>query len=572
VHGTTGYEFARLVNGLFVFQDNEHKLDRVYQRFVGHPIDFDTTLYECKKLVARSRLSSELTVLTNQLDAIAQSSRSTRDYTLNGLRDALTETVACFPVYRTYIARGRSSDQDRRFIEWAIAQAKKRSPAADVSIFDFVRDVMLMEKLPFDPLSGVYDQVFRFVMRFQQYSAPVMAKGMEDTAMYRYNRLLSLNDVGGDPRHFGTSIDAFHYANTQRRDNWPHAMIHTSTHDSKRGEDVHARLNVLSEIPELWGRHLGRWRRLNRAHHRETNGQRVPSSNDEYLLYQTLAAIWPDNGIDANGLALYRERIAAYMLKAVREAKVRTSWVNPNADYEQGVEHFVRTVLRAPDTAFATDLTAFARRVARFGYLNGLAQTALKLAAPGVPDIYQGNEIWAFNLVDPDNRRPVDFAHRQHLLQQFTELPEDEPSLRATLFDMLAHLEDGRAKLYLTWRLLGLRREREVLFTHGAYLALAAQGERAAHVCAFARILQEQSVLVIAPRWFAHLAGDAEEPPPDAAWNGTHVVIPAQIPEGDYRDIFTNTNVTIRRESGETIPLDRALAVFPVVVLAREPI
>lgn len=569
VHGTTGYEFARLVTGLFVRPDNEHKLERVYQRFIGHALDFESTLYESKKLVARSMLSSELTVLASQLDAIAQGSRYTRDFTLNGLRDALTETVACFPVYRTYIARGRGSDQDRRFIEWAIAQAKKRSPAADVSIFDFIRNVLLMEELPLDPLSGVYEQVSRFVMRFQQYSAPVMAKAMEDTALYRYNRLLSVNDVGGDPRHFGTSVDAFHYANAQRRDNWPHAMIHTSTHDSKRGEDVHARLNVLSEIPELWGRHLGRWRRLNRTHHRESNGQRVPSGNDEYLLYQTLVGTWPQDVPDENGLELYRERIVAYMLKAMREAKVRTSWINPNAEYEQGVEHFVRTLLRAADTAFTTDLAAFSRRVARYGYLNALAQTALKLTSPGVPDIYQGNEMWAFNLVDPDNRRPVDYARRQHCLQQLGELPADEPSLRTVLADMIAQREDGRAKLYLTWKMLGLRREFEALFTHGDYSALASNGERAEHLCAFARVRHEQSVVVLAPRWLASLADEAGDlPPPDVLWRDTCLTLPSQPAVNNYRNVLTNESVDVeRREAGNIVRIDRLLATFPVSVL-----
>ena len=573
VHGTTGYEFARLVSGLFVCPENEHKLDRIYQRFIGRPMEFEATLYECKKLIARSLLSSELTVLANQLDAIAQSSRSTRDFTLNGLREALTETVACFPVYRTYVTRGHSSDQDRRFVDWAIAQAKKRSPVADVSIFDFIRNALLLENLPSDPLSAVHEQMFRFVMRFQQYSAPVMAKAMEDTAMYIYNRLLSLNDVGGDPRHFGSSLEVFHYANAQRREIWPHAMIHTSTHDSKRGEDVHARLNVLSEMPEPWGRHMGRWRRLNRTHHSDANGQRAPSNNDEYLFYQTLLGTWPEEGLDAAGLENYRERIVAYMLKAVREAKVHTSWINPNGEYEQGVEHFARSLLRATDTAFVTDLAAFSRRVAYFGYLNGLAQTLLKLTAPGVPDIYQGNETWAFNLVDPDNRRAVDYARRQRLFEQLREMPQDGPSRYAFLADMLAKLADGRAKLYVTWKLLELRRERESLLTHGSYLALSAQGERAGHVCAFARVWQEQSLLVIAPRWFARLAGEAGElPPSEVLWRDTYLPLPEQLPDGDYRELFSNAVMhRVRREEGEVIPLHQVLAAFPVAVLTITP-
>ena len=415
VSGTTGYDFANLVNGLQVYPGAERQLQRLYARFIGYRADFDELLYQCKRLIIRVQLSSDLTVLANLLDGIAQTSRQTRDFTLNGLRAALTEVVACFPVYRTYVRPDHVTRDDQRFVQWAVAQAKKRSPAASTTVFDFIQGLLLLEHLEVYPPDD-RRRVIHFVMRFQQYTSPVMAKAMEDTAFYVYNCLVSLNDVGGDPRSFGVSPAAFHRANRERAEHRPNAIITTSTHDSKRSEDIRARINVLSELPDEWRRHLGRWGRLNRSKKRTMDKLRVPVRNDEYLLYQTLLGAWPLEDLDERALATFRERIESYMLKAIREAKEHTSWINPSPEYEEAMLSFVRALLREPEkNAFLTDFLPFQRHVARFGLFNALSQSILKLASPGVPQTYQGNELWTFSLVDPDNRRAVDYGQRQML-------------------------------------------------------------------------------------------------------------------------------------------------------------
>ena len=417
VAGATGYEIAHLLNGLFVYPDSERSLSRLYSRFTGQAQDFDELLYKRKILIIRSVLASELSVLANLASAIAQADRYTRDFTYQGLREAIAEVVACFPVYRTYITAQRIGKDDRRYVRWAIAWAKKHSPAAEVQIFDFVQDLLTLNHLG-RYTSRIQRQVVQLALRFQQYTAPVMAKGMEDTAFYAYNPLVSLNDVGFDPRAYGVSANAFHHENRQRLENWPQTMVTTSTHDSKRGEDVRARINVLSEVPQEWRRHLARWSRVNRRRKRLVDDVMVPSRNDEYLLYQTLLGTWPLEPPDAAGFDAFRGRISAYMLKAIREAKVRTSWINPNADYEEAMQHFVRMLLDNPErNAFLADFIPFQNRLVRYGLLNSLSQTLLELTVPGVPDIYQGNEFWSFSLVDPDNRRPVDYHRRERELQ-----------------------------------------------------------------------------------------------------------------------------------------------------------
>ncbi|MGD2113096.1 MAG: malto-oligosyltrehalose synthase, partial [Gammaproteobacteria bacterium] len=391
VAGTTGYDFAQLLNGLYVYPDAVQPLNRCYARFTGCTLDFDAVLRERKLLIIHSAMTGELGVLANLASAIARSDRHTRDFTYHRLRDALAEIVACFPVYRTYITRRGISEEDRRYLHWAIELAKKHSPAVDLEVFDFLQRLLTLHHSS-GPGVRIRRQLAEFALRFQQYTAPVMAKGMEDTACYVYNRLVSLNDVGFDPRTFGITLNAFHHENRQRLADWPQAMLTTSTHDSKRGEDVRARINVLSELPGEWERHLLRWSRVNRDRKRLVGAVRSPSRNDEYFLYQTLIGTWPLEPLDAAGLAAYRERIEAYMLKAIKEAKVHTSWINPNQDYEEAMRHFVQAVLDHPDrNPFLADFLPFVRRVAGFGLLNGLSQVLLKLTVPGVPDIYQGN-------------------------------------------------------------------------------------------------------------------------------------------------------------------------------------
>jgi (1->4)-alpha-D-glucan 1-alpha-D-glucosylmutase len=565
VHGTTGYDFANLVNGLFVDGSAAAKMDRLYGIFLGESLDFGELLYWCKRLIIKVAMASELSVLAHQLGRIALADRHTRDYTINNLRVALTEVVACFPVYRTYISRDGVSAEDRRVVELAVRAAKKRSLAADISIFDFVREALLV-RLPQRTGQVGPETATSFAMKFQQYTAPVMAKGMEDTTFYRYNRLVSLNDVGSDPRQFGVSVAAFHRANQERARRWPHAMINTGTHDSKRSEDVRARINVLSELPAEWRLYLTRWSRYNRGSKRKVDGVPCPCRNDEYLLYQTLVGAWPLEDLDEAGLAAFRRRIEDYMIKAVREAKEHSSWINPDAAYEDALTGFIRALLEDP--RFLDEFLPFQRRVARFGMFNSLSQALLKLAAPGVPDIYQGNELWNFSLVDPDNRRPVDFDRRQALLAEVKALEAGGSPARA----LLESMADGRIKLYLIWKALSLRRTREGLFRDGDYLPLRVEGARAENLCAFARRKSEEWVVCVAPRWFTALAPGPDDLPVGAsAWADTRVEVPVLPAEAKWANAFTG-ELTAAQETagGPTLAVAELFGNFPWALLVPE--
>jgi (1->4)-alpha-D-glucan 1-alpha-D-glucosylmutase len=570
VHGTTGYEFANLVNGVFVYAPAERDMDRIYRRFSGVQPDFEDMLYDCKKLVMRTALSSELHVLANYLDRISETDRYTRDYTRTAQRSALFEVVACFPVYRTYVSAERITEEDRRYVDWAIATAKRRNPAADITIYDFIRRILLLEDLH-DRDPSYRNAVVEFVMRFQQYTAPVMAKGLEDTLFYRQNRLTSLNEVGGDPRGFAVSIPAFHFANQERQRRWPFSMLCTSSHDTKRSEDVRARINVLSELSGEWRMHLSRWNRINRGKKRQVGESTAPSQNDEYLLYQTLLGVWPSGPLDAATLQCLHDRVSAYMRKAIREAKVHTSWINPNLEYEEAVDAFVQALLQTRErNLFLDDFLPFQHRVAGFGQLNGLSQAVLKLTSPGVPDIYQGTELYDLSLVDPDNRRPVDYAARRKILDALRVLPEQSVKNRALQTRaLLNHLEDGRAKLYLTWLALNLRRDNPELFTRGDYLGLDVKGGRAEHICAYARNTPQRTAIIVAPRWFSRLISDAEGAELFEAdvWTDTYVELPDLLLRS-YRDLLTGEQISpvINRDRAR-LKVKDLLKNFPVAIL-----
>ena len=570
IHGTTGYRFANLVNGLFVDAAAESRIDRTYSTFIGERLVFDEVVYLAKKLIMTMSLSSELTVLANLLSRIAQASRHTCDFTLNSLRSALLEIVACFPVYRTYITAMSVSADDRRFVDWAVALAKKKHRTEDTSIFDFVRQVLLTEIA--DGRSQSYrDAVTRFAMKFQQFTAPVMAKGMEDTGFYRYNRLVSLNEVGGDPRTFGISLAAFHRASEDRAQHWPHTMLATTTHDSKRSEDVRVRIDVISEMPAAWRLSLRHWSRVNRSKKRRLDDAPAPARNDEYLLYQTLLGVWPLGEIDTDGLAVLRERLQRYMLKAAREAKVHTSWVNPNPEYEEALSDFVAALLSAPEkNLFLADFIPAQQRVARIGLFNSLSQALIKLTSPGVPDIYQGNESWEFSLVDPDNRHTVDFARLQTMLHGLeTPAASDDGTLAQQARQLVRSMEDGRIKLYLTSRALRLRRDDPCLFQTGAYLPLLAQGPQSDCVCAYARCLDQRIVIVVVPRLILRLAADETSGPLDAsAWGETCIPMPTFCKGLDLVDVFTGVRHSARqREENGCLRLADLLRNFPVALL-----
>jgi malto-oligosyltrehalose synthase len=567
VCGTTGYDFANLVNGVFVEPAAAMSLDRTYRTFIDDEIDIDDLAYRCRKLIIRVALVSELNVLANQIAKIALSKRHTCDFTLNSLRDALTEVVATFPVYRTYVSPSGVSDNDLRYIRCAIASAKWRSPAADTSIFDFVGEVLLT-RIAEGQDPAYRNAVTTFAMKFQQFTSPVMAKGLEDTAFYRYNRLVSLNDVGSDLHRFGTTTPEFHLANQERLRGWPHTMLATCTHDSKRSEDVRARINVLSEISGQWRARVREWKRFNRNHRRLVNNHPAPSPNDEYLLYQTLVGAWPSEPLNNPGdWKTFCERIETYMLKAIREAKQNTSWINRNTEYETAVSSFVRTLLN-PDTKnqFLDDFVPFQCRVARMGRWNSLSQTLLKLTCPGVPDIYQGNELWDFSLVDPDNRRPVDYIRRQQMFESIRVWRKEPDAL--SIGRLLETPEDGRLKMYLIWRTLCLRQRQPDLFQQAEYLPLAVEGAKANHVVAFARKAGTTRALVVVPRLVAGLLNDIDLPPiGPRIWDDTHVLLQLRSGSETCRNAFTGEVLDLPQTDGYAkIAVSKVLAEFPVAL------
>jgi (1->4)-alpha-D-glucan 1-alpha-D-glucosylmutase len=566
IAGTTGYDFMNLVNGLFVDSKSELAFDRIYRQFAGIATNFDQFAYRAKKDIMRATLASELEVLVTMLDRIAEMDRRSNDYTFNVLRDALTEVIASFPVYRTYVTHEDVEDDDERFIAWAVGAAQKRSELGDDRVFEFIASVL---RVATAAQSENYDRrsVLRFAMKFQQYTSPVMAKAVEDTAFYRYVRLASLNEVGGDPRRFGTSVAEFHRKNAERAEFHPHAMLATATHDHKRGEDTRVRIDALSEMPGLWDRAIRRWSRLNARRKGNADGTPAPTENDEYHLYQALLGTWPMDwldreSIDASESDAYIERIGEYVRKAMREAKFRTSWTNPNAAYENAMLAFVRSLLTPRrGNIFFREMSAFVRTIAPSAALSSLAQVTLKLTSPGIPDIYQGCEFWDFSLVDPDNRRPVDYALRGAALEIMHGRIErgDAAPLAA---ELLAHWRDGRIKAYVTWRLLHLRRERPRTFLDGNYVPLETTGARAEHLVAYAR----DDVVVVAPRLVRKLLG-RDDAAPRLAFDDERVRLPAASSQR-YVDRFTGCVVVPQRDAaGAYVTADVSLTPFPVAVL-----
>ena len=570
IEGTTGYGFLNLLNGLFVDASKARFFQRLYRKFTGWSQSYSDLIYESKRLVMQVSMSSELNVLSRRLDRISEQHRRSRDFTLESLRDALREVIACFPVYRTYIRTDTKhpDEQDERYIRGAVKTAKRRNPAISGSVFEFIQDLLLLK----DPDSiGDADRAERrlFVMRFQQLTGPVMAKGLEDTAFYRYCPLLSLNEVGGSPDKFGVALAQFHGKNLARRQSWRNAMLASSTHDTKRSEDVRARINVLSEIPAEWYRAIRAWQRLNHEKKTQVVGEAVPSANEEYFLYQTLLGAWPLEPMDAAGHAGFVGRIHTYMEKALREAKVNTSWINPNTEYESAFHNFLDAMLdRSTNKTFLEQFVPFQSKIANAGMFNSLAQTLLKIAAPGLPDFYQGTEVWNFRLADPDNRRAVDYERLQTLLGQ---LHAAEPGNPAALVDRLvAEPADGSLKLYVTRCALRFRREHRILFAKGNYLPLRATGEKNKHVIAFSRSFRGTTVLVLAGRFFAQLEAHAHTPVGDETWGDAELVLRKQLPSGTYRDAFTGKTVSpVRRDGAVVLPVAEAFSHLPIAMLVN---
>ncbi len=573
VAGTTGYDFLNDANGLFVDARNRKAIDEIYARFTGNQTPFNNLTNATKKMIMLISLASEINALAYQLERISERNRSYRDFTLNSLTFALREVIACLPVYRTYTMDmdATVTDHDAQYVEAAVAQAKRRNPRTASQLFDFLGDTLLLRNIESFRTED-RPRLIEFVMKFQQITGPVMAKGVEDTAFYIYNRLVSLNEVGGHPVQFGLSLAEFHARNVERANRWPHTMLASSTHDTKRSEDVRARIDVLSEIPEEWRTSLNRWGRMNARLKGEIAGERYPDRNAEYLLYQTLLGAWPTDFPTPDAFGEFRERIAAYMLKAEKEAKVHTSWINPNEAYDRALQAFVRNVLAEGNNAFLADFTPLQRRVAFFGQWNALAQTFLKLTSPGVPDTYQGAELWDFSLVDPDNRRPVDYNRRRAILADLRARADcPDCGSVALVHELLDTSDDGRIKLFVVARTLDFRRAHDALFTNGDYRPLDAHGAKADHVCAFVRTSGDDTAIIVAPRLVVGLTGGEAQPPlGEEIWGDTWLALPIEHAGRRYRNLFTGEELTATNRDGTLgLPLAALCAHFPVALLER---
>lgn len=570
VHGTTGYEFMNLVNDLFVDPSAAQVFRALYQRFTGSSADLADVVYDSKKLILKVSLSSELHVMARRLDRISEQHRYSRDFTFASLHDAMKEFVTCFPVYRTYITRSDQSvrPEDRVHLDATVRGAIRRNPATSRSIYDFLHSLFMLQ----DP-EGL-DETERaerreFVLKLQQLTGPVMAKGVEDTAYYRVYPLASLNEVGGEPQRFGLTITQFHKFNLTRLATWPHALSAGSTHDTKRSEDVRARINVLSEIPNEWERAVYRWREINRPKRTVLSDESVaPGDNDEYLFYQTLIGAWPFGKPTEKSHAEFVTRIKAYMEKATKEAKVNTSWVNPNEEYDRGLAQYIEQVLDSQNHSFLDDFRRFHAPVGRAGMFNSLSQTVLRIACPGVPDFYQGTEMWDFSLVDPDNRRPVDYAKRRRALADVVQAAAVDRA--ALMRQLLETAENGRLKLYVIWAALNLRKRCFDLFAKGDYLPLRTQGLREEHAIAFARRDSQHCVLVVAGRFFLGLGVAEQLPVGEPVWGNTAVVLEGEEFAGTYRDVFSGQHLRVsRRDLSKGVALAQAFAYAPVAMLEK---
>ncbi len=631
IHGTTGYDFLNAANGVLIDEKNARIFSDFYAMVSNETDSYRELAYRCKHLIMQTSLASELNVLAHHLSQIAESNWMYRDFTLNSLRHALSEVVAFFPVYRTYVKEGTVSSVARDYVNRAVRMAKRANRTVHPGIFDFIQNVLTLRLADdMENYSGQEDfqkNVLNFAMKFQQFTGPVMAKSLEDTLFYKYNRFVGLNEVGGEPNHFGLSIADFHAHNEARQRTYPFSMLASSTHDTKRSEDVRARLSVISEIPDNWQERILRWMDYNNGRLTYNLEKRIPSNNDEYLLYQTLVGTYPLTLETPEEMSEYARRIEEYMLKAAREAKDHTSWINQDGPYEEGLKSFIHALLKPSHASgghdpFFIDFLEFHEFVSRMGLIKSLTQTVFKLTCPGVPDIYQGNELFDFSLVDPDNRRPVDFEKRNRFLtamlpfvesfgtadsaepkpevttietlakpkceeneakncDKASELPQptvlaeahkgtkSEEEFSTFLKDMLRNYKDGRLKLFVTATILRLRRMHPKLFTLGKYIPVGISGEGSDNFIAFIREYQGKVLLVVAPVLVTRIISPDQRALYDGAddspvWQTTKLNLPKEFQRRKYTDVFSGKTM----EFGERRPrITKLLDNFPIALL-----
>ena len=559
ISGSTGYDYVNVVNGLFIDEQGFKKLQAIFSAFTSLDLPASDIIYEKKKLVMETLFGGEIENLGFYLGLLASHDRQARDLSRRELINVLVEVTACLPVYRTYIRSDTVSKPDREYLAKTMAEARRRNPSINPMAMNFIGRLLLLDFQSY--LTGEQkDEQLHFVMRWQQFSGPIMAKGLEDTALYVYNPLISLNEVGTSFQP--VSVEAFHQFNRARQSSSPFTMNATSTHDTKRSEDVRARINILSEIVEEWEHLLQRWKSLNQARKISVDGDFAPDPNEEIFLYQTLIGAWP---LQSEEIPAFSKRLQDYMVKAAREAMVHTRWVTPNNEYENALITFTKSILdESGENEFLEYFLRTQSRLAYSGALNSLSQVLLKITSPGAPDVYQGTELWDFSLVDPDNRRPVDFRKRTQLLK---ELKKREAKSRDNLIpELLFNWEDGRIKLYVTYTALNFRREHRDLFLEGEYLPLFSAGARRNNIVAFSRCKADQWVVVAVPRLVAKMA--APGPLGKRAWGESLLAIPPEAPRS-WTNIFTGETLeTAHTSETGSLPLNRVFSRFPVALLS----
>ncbi len=549
IQGTTGYDFMNFANGIFVDKKNERQITKGFIAFTGMSNSYEALVSAKKKLFIGNYMAGDIDNLAHLLKRLLNHNRHGRDLTMYGLKRALVEVMAQFPVYRTYINSFELTDMDRMDIKESFAAAKNKNPGAAYEL-DAMEKVFLLQ---FDPDVKFTDKQdwLHFIQRFQQFTGALMAKGAEDTTFYIYNRLLSLNEVGGNPAVFGISPKQFHEFNLRRAEMWPHTMNATSTHDTKRGEDSRCRINVLSEIPKAWHLMVKFWSKINHSQKSKLKSGYAPDHDDEYFIYQTLIGAFP---FDKTDLPEFSKRLQAYVIKAIREARIHTAWVKPDEEYEKACVAFVQNILKdEPPNVFLTSFHPFAEKIARMGILNSLSQVLIKATSPGVPDFYQGSEFWDLSFVDPDNRRPVDYQKRAQILREIKSREKDDLAL---IDELWRSKEDARIKLFVTHRVLSLRKNFPQLFQKGSYLPLQVQGKLKDHVLAFARQDKDCFCLTIVPRL---LCQQTEFLTQDVLWDDTKIIVPENFPS-DWKDVFTQNEIS----SAEGWDVKRLLEHFPV--------
>ncbi|MDR3617347.1 MAG: malto-oligosyltrehalose synthase [Candidatus Obscuribacterales bacterium] len=585
VHGTVGYDFLNSLQNVFIASENESSFKQIYETFIGRSVEYEELKTACKGLILDTVLASELYTLAHRLSQIAEMSWNYRDFTLNSLRKALRYVVMYFPVYRSYVTPRKVDKVAKQYIDWSIRLAKRHGKSVTPEVFDFLRSVLCLEatESPTESMNEELASQFQaaiqtFAMKVQQFTSPVMAKSVEDTLFYRFNRFVALNEVGGEPDRFGISVSSFHHQNQQRQQRRSFEMLATSTHDTKRSEDVRARLCVLSELPLIWEQKTALWARQNKSRKTVIDEEQLPDANDEYLIYQTLVGVCPLETEGTDWVESLKKRVIEYMLKAARESKSHTSWINQNTEYENALTSFMEKILTVSQTnPFFDDFVQFQKVVAQLGLINSLSQTVLKFTSPGVPDIYQGNEVFDFSLVDPDNRRAVDYEHRQRMLHEVQSHLRDHASQPNFIETVIENFGNGQSKLLVTAAALSVRQNCADLFTKGRYIPLEVQGTAEANVVAFAREYNGNWSITVVPRLVASLLhfGETLDLADSAViqkllsgkiWGDTAIVLPTDLLNSDLCNVLTGQRWA---NIGATLRVGDVLKQFPVAILAK---